>query len=667
MNEQSRRSARERLLVVLLLLAFCGFTARLVQLQVFEHAAWKQVAERQSITTVYQKAARGEIRDSNGWPLAVTLPLTYAIGYRPTAETEPAEVASAIAPILGMKERTLRDKMNSSRFVYLARRVDLQAKQSLESLHLKCLQFDEEPRRSYPGKTQAASLVGFVDVDGHGREGIEASLDSVLSGEGYREQSRVDALRKESAPLMDGYPDEYFGANVNLSIDARLQTIVEEQLRKDFEHRDFERACAILVKPQTGDILALATLPCFDPNDLAKSTAAERKCWPITDVYEPGSTFKILPVIKALETGKLHRSSIIDCEGGAYRVKGATIHDAHPYGALTMDEVLAYSSNIGAAKIGAHFTPAEIYDKIRAFGFGNLTFVELAGEQAGIVPNPKNWSGPTQANLCYGHGISCTALQLVMAYACIANDGLLMKPRLIRSVDFADGTRREVPVEPVRRVVTPEVAGDLTDMLENVIAYGTAKRSAVDGIAIAAKTGTAQKVDHVHHTYFDKRFVSSLVGYFPADNPEYTLLILVDDPRGEYFGASVAGPAFKNIIDEMKAATFVNADAHALTARTDESAHPDRTAQVALAQSKPVAVSGETVTAPILPQVQGEGAALTSVPFVLGWPLRKALEEFSRRRLPCTLSGTRVVVTQEPPAGTLVAAGTLCRVTGIVD
>jgi cell division protein FtsI (penicillin-binding protein 3) len=560
--------------------------------------------------------------------------------------------------------------MNGERFTFLARRVDLECKRRLEQMNLHCLQFDEEPRRSYPGGRQAAAVIGFADVDGHGREGVEAALDTALSGEGYRELRRVDALRQDAAPVFDQYPDAYFGAHVNLTIDIRLQTIIDEALRREFSESNYERVCAILVQPQSGDILALTTMPNFDPNFLDSSTASARKCWPVTDVYEPGSTFKILPIIKALETGRLQRSSIVNCEGGAYRVKGATIHDAHPYGALTMDEVLAYSSNIGAAKIGQHFTPAELYDKIRAFGFGNLTFVELAGEQPGVVPNPKNWSGPTQSNLCYGHGLSCTALQLAMAYACIANDGLLMKPRLIKSVDYPDGSRREIPAERVRQVVSPEVARELTDMLENVVTYGTAKRSAVEGIRIAAKTGTAQKVDRVRHTYFDKRFVSSLVGYFPAENPQYTLLIVVDDPRGEYFGATVAGPAFKNIIEEMIADGFLRTQSAQMTGQSkpvpDEVTATQSASAVAL--YRPVSASGATSTRSERASAPSSvDSTLVSVPFVEGWPLREALQEFSRRRLHCSFEGTRVVMSQDPVAGTLVTSGTLCRLQGMKD
>ena len=218
---------------------------------------------------------------------------------------------------------------------------------------------------------------------------------------------------------------------MTLTVDLQLQTIIEEKLRDGLKGHTFERACAVMVDPRTGDVLAMATLPTFDSNNPGDAPAADRKCWTVTDVVEPGSVLKIVPIAKALESGKLHRNTRIFCENGAYAVPGAIIHDTHRHGFLTLDDILALSSNIGAAKISQAFPPAEIYDKLRAFGFGNSTLIGLAGEQSGEVPPPSTWSGPTQATLAYGQGISVTPLQLTMAYAAIANGGLLMKPRLV--------------------------------------------------------------------------------------------------------------------------------------------------------------------------------------------------------------------------------------------
>ncbi len=667
MSERDRPLKRERMLAFGLLLMFTVFLARLVQVQVFEHTRWSGIARRQSELMVCQKPNRGEIRDRNGIPLAVTLPLTYAVGYRPKPGTDPEQLATTLATHLPMSKITLRSKLQSDGFVYLARRVDVAVKEKLDSLKVPCLQFDEEPRRAYPGESQAAAVIGFANIDGNGQEGIEASMNDALSGEVHRELCLIDAHRKSISPVVYDAPFDYYGATVTLTLDVQLQTIVDNALSEGLKGRKYERACALLIEPVTGDILALSTLPTFDPNHPGDAKPEERKCWPITDVYEPGSTLKIVPIEKALETGKLSRSSQIFCENGVYRVKGATLHDSHPhgYGYLSLDNVLAYSSNIGAAKVCERFTPNEVYDKLRAFGFGNLTTVELLGEQAGYIPPPSQWSGPTQSNLAFGHGISCTPLQLAMAYGSIANGGKLMKPRLVKGVQYPSGDRTDYKVEVVRQVMTPQIAAELTDMLVGVVEHGTGEAARIEGVRIAGKTGTAQKVDQVHRTYFDKRFVSSFVGYFPADQAKYLLLVVVDDPRGEYYGAAVAAPVFRRVAEEIialrtqefdlvppaKSVEFATSEK-----KTDKSAPPQMTAV-------PVSYSTLFTTEQDGSMISGDTTFVT-VPSLEGWPLRLAVQELSRRNMNFKLSGYRVVVTQSPAPGTRVPAGTICELYG---
>jgi cell division protein FtsI (penicillin-binding protein 3) len=419
-----------------------------------------------------------------------------------------------------------------------------------------------------------------------------------------------------------------------------------------------------MVDPRSGDIGALATLPSYDLNAPGDAPSQNRRCWPVTDVVEPGSTLKIVPVSKALESGRLDRNTRVFCENGSYAVRGAVIHDSHAHGSLSVEEVLALSSNIGAAKICQQFPPSEIYDKLRAFGFGNVTQIEIAGEQPGVVPSPSSWSGPTQATLAFGQGISCTPLQVVMAYSAVANGGVLMKPRLVHAVDFPSGTRRVYPSETIRRVLPERVARELTDMLVSAVEYGTGKSAHVDGLRIAGKTGTAEKVDREHKRYFSDRYISSFVGFFPAENPRYVLLVMVDDPQGEYYGAAVAAPVFRAVVEEL------------LITRPHDFALPAAPRQMALSNA---ASSGgaENLTAysavrlaAIQPAVNSS-LSLTSdslwvqVPALQGWPLRQAVQELSRRSLSFVLTGSRVVMEQFPPAGTIVPAGTTCELRGI--
>ncbi len=663
MSTGDRLVKRERVLAGLLLLAFTIFVGRLLQLQVIEHDSWVRIGRKQSEILLLEKPNRGEIRDRSGIPLAVTLPLTYAVGYRPMPGVNPDVVAAKIGNYLPLSKTALRQKLRTDGFTYLARRVDVQVRQKLEALNLPCLQFDEEPRRSYPGGTQAATVIGFCNVDGAGQEGVESYMNDELSGRVHRELCKVDARRKDLSPLAYDSPSECLGASVTLTIDVQLQTIVDEAMREGMKGRNYERACAILIEPATGDVLALTTLPELDPNHPGDASPETRKCWPITDVYEPGSTLKIVPITQALESRKLSRSSMIFCENGNYRVKGATIHDSHSHGMLSVDEVLALSSNIGAAKICERFSRAEIYDKVRDFGFGVSTGVELAGEQSGFVPPISTWSGPTQANLAFGHGISCTPLQLAMAYASVANGGTLMKPRLVKSVRYPSGDCIEYPVQINKRSMTPAVAAELTDMLVGVVENGTGELAKIKGLRIAGKTGTAQKVDQVHKTYFAKRFVSSFVGFFPAEKPKYTLLVVVDDPRGEYFGASVAAPTFRKVVEEI------------LMVRTQDFQSPPPPEDVEFAtrvkhsEPKPKSpISTVSYSTIFVDQAEDNAAVIDTaqvvVPYLEGWPLRKAVQELSKRHLSFKLSGSRRVVTQLPAAGTNVPAGTVCELYG---
>ncbi|MBU1920917.1 PASTA domain-containing protein [bacterium] len=604
------------------------------------------------------KPPRGEIRDRNGLPLAVTLPLSYAVGFRPASGLDLDNVANKVSAILPLSRETVRRKLDASSFIYLARRIDWKLKQHLESTKMACLQFDQEARRSYPVSTSLATVIGFTNVDGIGQEGIERALDKDLAGAEYSEVRWNDAKRTTAAVLRNDDIQHLRGADVTLTIDLQLQNVVENALAKGLETLDYERSCAILVDPWTGDILALATLPTYDPNRPGESRAENRKCWPITDVYEPGSTFKVIPVIHALEAQLVRRSSIIYCENGAYRVPGATIHDSHPYGDLTVDSVLAYSSNIGAAKIALKIKPADFYDRIRAFGFGNSTGIEIAGEQSGVVPKPPHWTGPTCANLAMGQGVSCTALQLAMAYAAIANGGSLMKPNLVLSTHYPDGsTEKRVP-EIIRTVMTSETAANIQEMLVNVVKYGTGKSAAVEGLSIAGKTGTAQKVDQENHTYFQKRFVSSFVGFFPAEEPRYLLLVVVDDPMKRYFGATVAAPVFREIAQQLMDIRPADFPAKPKPPVIAEIVQPDSADSLLEFDLDPAAISLiDSLSATRNPDI-----SMIEMPSVKGLPLRQAALELSSRGLVFQLNGSGIVSAQYPHPGDMVPAGFNCMV-----
>ncbi len=668
MSEEHRRLGRERFLACALLVILLAFGARLVQLQVFQHPQWATIARNQSFFIKYQKPSRGEIKDRNGLTLAVTLPLTYAVGYRPQYVWDLNWLTSQLAPLLQQSMHELREGLESGGFTYLARHVDWQTKESLDSLHLSCLQFIEEPRRAYPSASYAATVIGFTNREGKGMEGVEGFMNDELSGEGYPELCQVDAWRKTAAVLTSA-PVGTRGADVALTLDLQLQTIVEERLREGLKDRTFERACAVMVDPRTGAILALAANPGYDPNDPGEASLKNRRCWPVIDVYEPGSILKIVAISKALESGKFKRDTKVFCENGRYAVGGIVIHDSHGHPSLSVDDVLALSSNIGTAKIARAFSAAEMYDKLHAFGFGNPTMVGIPMEQTGEIPDPETWTAANHATIAFGQGVSCTALQMTLAYAAVANGGLLMKPRLVQSVTFPSGAHTENRPEIVRRVIPTDVAAQLTEMLVNVVEYGTGTRAKVNGLKVAGKTGTAEKVDNAHHTFFKNRFMSSFVGFFPADNPQYVLLITVDDPRGEHYGGSVAGPIFKAIVEDMHvAAQSEPATVFSPPAEMAMNQNGTLGGGTARVQTR---TSGHTsaalVSTTTYQSQKTTDSTLVAVPSLQGWPLRPALEELSKRKLSFRLLGSRTVLSQFPPAGTIVPAGTICELYGITE
>jgi len=661
MNSSNRLVGRERFLSLLFAVALVAFAARLVQLQIIQHEDWKREAIRQFNTITNRQPNRGEIRDRLGVPLAVTLPLTYAVGFRPVEGLDKDNTARKISAVLQVPKREIRSRLDMRQFTYLARKVDRDAKIQLESLNLTCLQFDEEPRRAYPSGSCAAALLGFTNRDGRGVEGVEFMMDRALSGEGFQEHCIVDAFR--TSPAVLSASNETCGADVQLTIDLQLQTILENGLREGLTARTFERACGLLLDPQTGDILALATIPSFDPNQPGDASADHRRCWPLTDVYEPGSTLKIAPVSLALASGRFQRSSRIFCENGSYRVRGAVIHDTHPNGYLSLDEVLTLSSNIGAAKVNAAFSPSEVYDHLRAFGFGNKTLIGISSEQAGVVPPPHKWSGPTQSTLAYGQGISCTPLQLAMAYGAIANGGILMKPRLVKSLISPSGDIKETPVESVRRVVSEDVANTLMVMLTMAVENGTGTAARIAGLPIAGKTGTAQKVDLASGRYFKDRYEASFIGVFPAGNPRYVLLIVVDDPQGEYYGGVVAAPVFKRIVENM---IRVRPDEFPAGVLPQESDGKDTlsTPPRAPKPTRPFDSEEPITYFASIPSGGKHDSAMVRVPDVAGLSIRQAMQTLSQARLGFRITGEREIVAQLPVAGTLVPAGTSCELTG---
>ncbi len=500
-------------------------------------------ASSQHVENVVVPGSRGTIRDRGGRELATSVDAAtiYATPYQ---VEDPEGTAHKLAKVLDVSEddvlRSLADR--SSGFAYIARKADLSAAEKIQRLELPGIGILPDSRRIYPQGELAAQVIGTVGIDNQGLTGLEASEDAVLHGsDGEREVVR-DALGDElERNTVEGAET---GADLKLTLDAAIQAQTEEVLARLGQTYQPEGATAIVIDPQSSEILAMADWPTFDPAAPGDASPAELSNMATGFNYEPGSTFKAFTVAGALEEGLVTPETTFDLPP-TIQVADRTIEESHERGYITLSvaQILAQSSNVGAVKIGLELG-AEKFDKwIRSFGFGEPTGIDFPGEERGIVIPVDDYSGSTMGNLPIGQGLSVTPMQMAAAYSAIADGGVLRTPRLILS---EDGTRTEP--DPGTRVISRKDSAELREMLKGVLAAGgTASEVSVPGYTLAGKTGTAQKV--VDGTYSDTQFVASFVGFAPADDPRLLVAIVVDDPKGDYYGGTVAAPAFGEIAE----------------------------------------------------------------------------------------------------------------------
>ncbi|HET7625182.1 MAG TPA: penicillin-binding protein 2, partial [Verrucomicrobiae bacterium] len=435
------------------------------------------------------------------------------------------------------------------------------------ALRQKAIFAENYPMRVYPNQSLAAHVIGFAgtqerELDGHlihqitGRDGIELTLNSKLSGVPGRRLTETDVRGREVISLRDQDVEPRDGLNVVLTIDSVVQHILESALADAMEKHTPASACGIVVRPKTGEILAMATLPNFDPNNPGAYPAAARRNRVISDIIEPGSTFKIVVVSGALNDNIVRLDEVFNCENGHFPFGGHILHDDHNFDSLSVKNIIAKSSNIGAAKIGIKMGEDELHRYITRFGFGERTGVPLPGEVNGIVHPVDKWSKISIAQIPMGQGIAVTRLQLVMAMSAIANGGWLMRPMLVDRLQDNNGNIvAKYSPQRVRQVVSERSADLLTEALKGVVSReGTAPNAAINGYTVAGKTGTAQKVEN--GTYAHDKFVASFIGFFPADNPELCIGIILDDPKEGHYGSQVSAPVFKEVAE--RCASYLN-------------------------------------------------------------------------------------------------------------
>lgn len=541
-------------LVVGFLLASLFLLVRLAAVQLFQHRRWLSEGEKQQEAVIAVDPPRGDIVTRDGLLLAGSLERVsvYANPKRlPRHQWE--EAAEKLAPLVELPPQAiLRALAQRQGFFYLAKNVDPTVAVKVARLDLRGVGTLPSQQRLYPLGTLAAAVVGFVNAEGKGQAGVEASCQNLLAGEGALVRLSRDGKRVPT-PLQQhqekpGRP----GFNLVLTLDSRVQWILEEELAATLEKVGGKGASAVAMDPYTGEVLGLASLPSFDPQELGRYPKEHWHNRVVEMVLEPGSTFKPFVVAAALAAGSVTPEVLVDCSGGGIRLAGFFIRDHASYGLLPLWQVLAFSSNVGAIKVALQVPPQKLDQTIRALGFGQPTGVELPAESAGIYRQwgRSSWSALTPAGLALGQEISVTAIQLARAYAALANGGILVQPTLIREVrDPQKGTIAGPRTLPSSRALPTWVAHQVAAMLESVVEEGTGRAAAVAGFRVAGKTGTAQKA--VNGSYKAGAHAAWFAGFFPLPEAKVVLVVCVDEPRANFWAAEIAAPTFGRIAQRL--------------------------------------------------------------------------------------------------------------------
>lgn len=609
---------------------------RLAYVQLVRHDHYVARAKQQQERTLELNPVRGSILDVRGRVLAESI-AAESIYADPSAipRAQVKTIAKTLVSIkaLGLQQKEVEQKLRGGGgFAWIARQLPLAVTAEVRKLKLTGIYFIEEHRRSYPRGTLAASVIGYAGLDGEGLAGIEHTLDEHVKGTKGKVTLLRDARRGMYLVGGDGKNAPRNGHHVVLTIDSVVQFIAERALQKSLDRYRATGGSVIVMDPNDGAILAMASAPSFDPNRFREFPRAAWRNRNVQDLYEPGSTFKIVTAAAGLEERVVTPSQMIDCGNGSITVGGVTIgeHDGHRYPMLSFEDVLVQSSNVGSVRVGLAVGQQRFYDWIRKFGFGQRTGVELPGEGAGLLRPTQKWSGASNASISIGQEIGVTPLQIVRAMGIIANGGLRVEPRIIERVVAEDGSTVFTPPrkEPVR-VVSEKTAAVMNEILKNVVTRGTGDKAALAEHVVAGKTGTAQKAGR--GGYMAGKYVGSFAGYVPADRPRLVILVVVDEPRPEHYGGTVAAPVFKEVAEASLRYLGV------------EPTLPSRSIEV----RPPLLAAISQSPAPT-------GAA--GVPDLRGLDARAAIARAVKSGLAVRAVGSGVVISQKPePGGALPA------------
>lgn len=522
---------------------------RLTDLMIFNHKSLSERAKLQHVKVEDIQVRRGIIFDRQEREFALNIELE-SLYCDPEILDLNDDGLKRLAAVIAKEPRFILSKIHDEgRFVWVERKLEPAAVEKIKGLNIKGLGFMTEAKRFYPKGKLASHILGFVGIDNQALEGVELKYDRYMKTSGGKIFLERDAIGRT---LSSGVDTEARGNNIVLTIDEGLQYIVEKEIDKAMAQWKAAAASVIMMDPFTGEILALANRPTYDPNKGGNANGSEKRNRAITDCYEPGSTFKIIIGVGSLEEKILKPETLFDVSRGGIEVGGKTIHDVHKYGVLSFKEVIQKSSNVGSIMIGMKLGKERMYKYAKLLGIGEKTGVDLPGEVSGWMQPPERWSGTSLGAIPIGQEVAVTPLQILRAYSAIANGGFLVRPRVVSETVSPDGrVLASFKAREMKRVISPKTAETFKDILKTVTEEGgTGKSASVDGNEVAGKTGTAQMINPVTKKYSREKFVSSFVGFVPADNPRLAIIVVIYEPKGQIYGGVVAAPVFRDIANQ---------------------------------------------------------------------------------------------------------------------
>ena len=640
--------------------------ARLGWLQLVCYSDYLARAQRQQQRVIEISPKRGAIYDRNLRALAMSVSVDSCFAV-PAEIANPELAARLLAGVLHTSPEEIETRLSSSRsFVWIARKLPPDKAERIRALSLRGVYFQQESQRFYPKRGLAAHVLGFVDIDEKGLAGVEYAFDDQVRGNPGRMLVMADARRRwydRNERAADA------GASLVLTLDEKIQYIAERELAAAIRETHAPAGTIVVQDPNSGELLAAANWPPFNPNAPAESAPESRMNRAIGALYEPGSTFKVITLGAALDEGITRPDEVVDCQMGAIYIAGHRIRDHKPFGLLSVAQIMAQSSDVGTIKIGLRLGAPRLHRYIHAFGFGSPTSIDLPGENRGLLRPVENWSAISIGALSMGQEVGVTAVQMVSAVSAIANGGLLYRPHVVRALRKNGQAYRPEPPLP-QRVVRPATAATLRHLLEGVVLEGTGRLARLDGYTAAGKTGTAQKIDPTTGRYSATQYVASFIGFAPLNNPAITIMVMLDSPVGRHHGGDVAAPVFKRVAEQVLAYLDVPHDVVASPAiqraayRQDSNQPlPDISdfdpVQVGIADAaafrapEPPRLAALAV-APTVALAQGEGVA---VPDLKGKSVRSVTEQCLKLGLSPVLVGTGLAKEQSPEAGATVRPG----------